>query len=105
VLAVQEETVAVIIVAIIGAAASLLNTVLLRRQKREVTPTNGTTLAGLVQATADKLFQVDTNVDRLNVQVTELNAKLEAHLAEHQAEAEPPTEDQRHRFPQEGGER
>ena len=73
-LAVQEETVAVIIVAIIGAAASLLNTVLLRRQKREVTPTNGATLAGLVQATADKLFQLDTNVDRLGVQVAEARA-------------------------------
>jgi len=98
VLAVQEETVAVIVVAIIGAVASLLNTVLLRRQNREVTPTNGATLAALVQATADKLFEVDTNVDRLTVQVSELNAKLEAHLVEHLAEAKPP-------FPQEGGER
>ncbi len=81
-LAVQEETIALIVVAVIGAVAGLLNTLLLKRQEREVRPGNGTTLAGLVQRVADKVIEVDTKVDRLDVRVTELGGRLAAHVAE-----------------------
>lgn len=82
-LAVQEEAWAMIVVAVIGAAAGLVNTLLLKRQEREVRPGNGTTLAGLVQRTADKVLEVDSKVDRLDVVVREIGGRLADHLEGH----------------------
>jgi len=80
VLAVQEDAVAMVLAAVVAALASLLNTALLKRQEREVRPGNGTTLAGLLQRTADKVLEIDSKVDRLDVRVAELGGALAEHV-------------------------
>jgi hypothetical protein len=72
-LAVEEQAWAMIAVALIGAIAGLVNTLLLKR----------TTLAGLAQRMADKLLEIDSKVDRLDVVVREVGGRLAEHLEGH----------------------
>ncbi len=66
-----------VIVALIGAAAAVMSAWISQRTHQEVRSRNGSPTGSLVDRIADKVIEIDTKVDGLQVQVTELRQRLD----------------------------
>lgn len=84
-IAVQEQSIAMIVVAVIGALASIISAALVQRTHREVRSANGTRTGALVDRIADKVLEIDSKVDRMDVRLAETVMALEQHAEDRAA--------------------